>query len=275
MKTPWERMPRSNALSNPKSACSTSDQRLDDAVDTGRRLPSAGDLPVGLANRCPTCLVEMEWIHSHYQCPLPLARLMLHVKEENNTSCRPPREPIRISTIVARSNGTRLSLKDSLPRRLSGRRYSLSSAGLLEARAAPWSRAPFRTRPSRPDSTSPLWRWPLIAISRTTRYGSSGPCTCRGRARFPLSSTPTRKGSSSTGRPAAGPLPNCWTTSHRSPRGHKDAESTGSRETSPYLRQHAENPVDWYPSGEEAFRRAREEDKVEQRDGHSDRIGYR
>ncbi|MBC7703182.1 MAG: thioredoxin domain-containing protein [Rhodoferax sp.] len=34
-----------------------------------------------------------------------------------------------------------------------------------------------------------------------------------------------------------------------------------SHETSPYLRQHAENPVDWYPWGEEAFRRAREEDK--------------
>ena len=34
-----------------------------------------------------------------------------------------------------------------------------------------------------------------------------------------------------------------------------------SQETSPYLRQHAGNPVDWYPWGEEAFRRAREEDK--------------
>ena len=22
-----------------------------------------------LADRCPTCLVKMEWIHSHYQCP--------------------------------------------------------------------------------------------------------------------------------------------------------------------------------------------------------------
>jgi len=32
-------------------------------------------------------------------------------------------------------------------------------------------------------------------------------------------------------------------------------------ETSPYLIQHAENPVDWYPWGEEAFRKAREEDK--------------
>src|SRR3954452_12252794 len=32
-------------------------------------------------------------------------------------------------------------------------------------------------------------------------------------------------------------------------------------ETSPYLRQHAENPVAWLPWGEEALRRAREEDK--------------
>ena len=32
-------------------------------------------------------------------------------------------------------------------------------------------------------------------------------------------------------------------------------------ETSPYLVQHANNPVDWYPWGEEALQRAREEDK--------------
>ncbi len=32
-------------------------------------------------------------------------------------------------------------------------------------------------------------------------------------------------------------------------------------ETSPYLLQHAHNPVDWYPWGEEAFGRARSEDK--------------
>ncbi len=34
-----------------------------------------------------------------------------------------------------------------------------------------------------------------------------------------------------------------------------------SRETSPYLLQHSENPVDWFPWGEEAFARAREEEK--------------
>jgi len=34
-----------------------------------------------------------------------------------------------------------------------------------------------------------------------------------------------------------------------------------ANETSPYLRQHADNPVDWYPWGEEAFRIAQEQDK--------------
>src|SRR5215208_183700 len=34
-----------------------------------------------------------------------------------------------------------------------------------------------------------------------------------------------------------------------------------ANETSPYLLQHAENPVDWHPWGEEALTRARAEDK--------------
>ena len=34
-----------------------------------------------------------------------------------------------------------------------------------------------------------------------------------------------------------------------------------ARETSPYLQQHASNPVDWYPWGKEALQRAREENK--------------
>jgi len=34
-----------------------------------------------------------------------------------------------------------------------------------------------------------------------------------------------------------------------------------AKEKSPYLLQHKENPVDWYPWGEEAFQRARKEDK--------------
>jgi uncharacterized protein YyaL (SSP411 family) len=35
-----------------------------------------------------------------------------------------------------------------------------------------------------------------------------------------------------------------------------------ARETSPYLLQHAHNPVDWYPWGEEAFAKARKEGKL-------------
>src|SRR5436309_5590687 len=38
-------------------------------------------------------------------------------------------------------------------------------------------------------------------------------------------------------------------------------ENRLARETSPYLRQHARNPVDWYAWGEEALGRAKEEDR--------------
>jgi hypothetical protein len=52
---------------------------------------------------------------------------------------------------------------------------------------------------------------------------------------------------------------------------HKNSENMKSKhkhtnrlieETSPYLLQHAHNPVDWYPWGEEAFAKAKEEDKL-------------
>ncbi|HEY2995111.1 MAG TPA: thioredoxin domain-containing protein [Methylomirabilota bacterium] len=39
------------------------------------------------------------------------------------------------------------------------------------------------------------------------------------------------------------------------------SENRLAKETSPYLLQHAHNPVDWYPWGDEAFARARAEDK--------------
>jgi hypothetical protein len=42
---------------------------------------------------------------------------------------------------------------------------------------------------------------------------------------------------------------------------HSDHINRLLHETSPYLRQHAHNPVDWYPWGEEALARARSEDK--------------
>jgi len=51
------------------------------------------------------------------------------------------------------------------------------------------------------------------------------------------------------------------------PTGHLNSDGTPkytnhlAGETSPYLRQHAHNPVDWYPWGSEAFERARREQK--------------
>jgi len=43
--------------------------------------------------------------------------------------------------------------------------------------------------------------------------------------------------------------------------GHTMHSNRLSLEKSPYLLQHADNPVDWYPWGEEAFKKARDEDK--------------
>ncbi len=42
---------------------------------------------------------------------------------------------------------------------------------------------------------------------------------------------------------------------------HGDKHNRLIHETSPYLLQHAHNPVDWYPWGDEAFRKAQQENK--------------
>src|SRR5688500_12129191 len=43
--------------------------------------------------------------------------------------------------------------------------------------------------------------------------------------------------------------------------GATGAQTRLASSTSPYLRQHANNPVDWYPWGPEALAKARAEDK--------------
>src|SRR6186997_1240675 len=47
-------------------------------------------------------------------------------------------------------------------------------------------------------------------------------------------------------------------STHSAPSTHRNRLAG---ETSPYLRQHAANPVDWYPWGDAAFERAAREDK--------------
>jgi uncharacterized protein YyaL (SSP411 family) len=46
-----------------------------------------------------------------------------------------------------------------------------------------------------------------------------------------------------------------------SPPNHNRASNRLAAQSSPYLKQHAHNPVDWYPWGDEAFEKARLEDK--------------
>ncbi len=52
--------------------------------------------------------------------------------------------------------------------------------------------------------------------------------------------------------------------SNQSSKSHMDHKYTNSliNETSPYLLQHAHNPVNWYPWGDEAFKKAKDEDKM-------------
>ena len=42
----------------------------------------------------------------------------------------------------------------------------------------------------------------------------------------------------------------------------KNSENRVANAQSPYLQQHADNPVDWYPWGDEAFEKANRENKV-------------
>src|SRR4029450_5811741 len=52
-----------------------------------------------------------------------------------------------------------------------------------------------------------------------------------------------------------------WTRVEPYRRGRLEPVNRLARETSPYLLQHADNPVDWYPWGDEALEHARSEDK--------------
>jgi uncharacterized protein len=61
------------------------------------------------------------------------------------------------------------------------------------------------------------------------------------------------------GRFASAPESPCY--HHSSPMTHRHTNAL-IHETSPYLLQHAHNPVNWHPWGEEALRRAKEENKL-------------
>ena len=60
---------------------------------------------------------------------------------------------------------------------------------------------------------------------------------------------------------AAGSVVALAATATRPPGAERRRPNRLAHEKSPYLLQHAYNPVDWYPWGEEAFAKARREDK--------------
>src|SRR5581483_11099828 len=67
-----------------------------------------------------------------------------------------------------------------------------------------------------------------------------------------------RPGAEQAGNGCLGDIP---VNSASGPPGRVPTMNRLADETSPYLRQHKDNPVDWYPWGDEAFARARAEDK--------------
>src|SRR3954454_1587587 len=108
----------------------------------------------------------------------------------------------------------------------------------------------------------------MVRLSRQRRALSAGVspvswpvagsrCTWPDRNSRPLDLTACEYG------PAAGGPGSAVTVSREWDIGRNVSEMPNrlASETSPYLLQHADNPVDWYPWGDEAFARARAEDK--------------
>ncbi len=91
---------------------------------------------------------------------------------------------------------------------------------------------------------------PVSAMDERKAAPPSEPDPDRARPATPGSTSPGGEPSSA----AADPGPVGSPSSPRPP-------NRLAAETSPYLLQHAHNPVDWYPWGEEAFAKARAEDK--------------
>ena len=83
----------------------------------------------------------------------------------------------------------------------------------------------------------------------------------RTRPRSWSTSRPTCSGPSRASRRPSVPLARRRGPSEDGVHDRRVGDEPSARERSPYLLQHADNPVDWYPWGDEAFARARSEDK--------------
>src|SRR5712671_3410606 len=127
----------------------------------------------------------------------------------------------------------------------------MTSASKSFMRAAPAARSDVTTAsPRLPVNGAPAVGPMIVTVAPAARSASSGPVSSRSSnssstsiaTRLPVSTPPSLM---------LAILPQC----------HNGGMNRLARERSPYLLQHAENPVDWYPWSDEAFARARSEDK--------------
>src|SRR5437763_12265379 len=121
--------------------------------------------------------------------------------------------------------------------------------------------------------SSTSWTRTSASTSPGTRRRATSCWSTRSCARPPANRTtggrrpPPPNGSGRA--PGARPIPSTAATVALPTVAAKPELATATRremnrlagETSPYLRQHSENPVDWYPRGDEAFEKARAEAK--------------
>src|SRR5215210_2371441 len=124
-----------------------------------------------------------------------------------------------------------------MPIRTASARCAPAAAATTER----FSRQRWVCSPIDPSTSWPVfgsrWTWPLQNTS-------------------PLETTACEYGPAASGAPVAVTVLRWWDMESNLPVSNRLAN-----ETSPYLLQHAGNPVDWYPWGEEALARARAEDK--------------
>src|SRR5689334_9334694 len=127
-----------------------------------------------------------------------------------------------------------------------------SSASARCAATAPATASRARVKEKKKASPCVSISWPPAEPSVSRRMLRSRPRTSEYRS--PSSRSSAVDPSMSVNRNVTVPLGSKLT-------GQSMSVNRLAAETSPYLLQHAGNPVDWYPWGEEALSRAREEDK--------------
>src|SRR4030081_3892461 len=127
----------------------------------------------------------------------------------------------------------------------------ITSASKSSMRAPPAARSDVTmASPRLPLNAVPAVGPTIVTVAPAARSASSGPVSSRSSnsssisiaTRLPVSAAPSLM----------------W---RLYPWCHNGAMNRLARERSPYLLQHAQNPVDWYPWGDEAFAKARSEDK--------------